>query len=171
MSGLDPLRNSSDRKRPNGAAGSRARAGGGDSPASAATGTERGKPQATFAEAVARSAAPPPRDRRKQANLEQMLDDLHQAGDALKRSGASERINEYKRAVRAFVDYVVHNALEVGRVSSPIGVRQRKSYLLVSVIDGKLERLASAVLERQTQQMQIVQRIDEINGLLVDLIS
>jgi len=171
MSGVDSLRNSADRKGPDSSARSRARAQDGSQTASAPRRPAPSDPESPFAAAVARVSVAPPRDKRRPASLEQMLDDLHQAGDALKRSGGSERIHEYKRAVREFVDHVVHNALEVERTSSPLGVRQRKSYLLVSVIDAKLESLASAVLQRQTQQMLIVQRIDEINGLLVDLIS
>lgn len=100
-----------------------------------------------------------------------MLDHLHQAGDELKRGGGGERVRRYKQAVREFVEHVLRNALEVERTHSPLGVEQRKSYLMVSVIDQKLERLASAVLQRQSMQMEIVRRVDEINGLLVDLTS
>ena len=100
-----------------------------------------------------------------------MLDALHQAGDELKRGGSSDRVRRYKAAVRAFVEHILSAALEVERTHSPLGVQQRKSYLLVSVIDQNLERLASAALQRQTMQMEIVRRVDEINGLLVDLVS
>ena len=185
MSGVDSLGNNPDRRGAGGARrnrkrqgasrrtadGSEAGARSGDLGAAFPLAPEEGGTESGFAAAVARSAAAGRRLGRAAASVEEMLDALHQAGDELKRGGSSDRVRRYKAAVRAFVEHILSAALEVERTHSPLGVQQRKSYLLVSVIDQNLERLASAVLQRQTLQMEIVRRVDEINGLLVDLVS
>ena len=40
---------------------------------------------------------------------------------------------------------------------------------MIRVIDGKLESLAAHVLKGQAEQLDVLRRINEINGLLVDL--
>lgn len=185
MSGVDSLGNTPDRR---GVAGTRRNRRTSSTSQQAADGSEAPAPRTElesgtvpgaeevgagsgFAAAVARSAAAGRRRRDTEASVEEMLDVLHHAGDELKRGGSADRVRRYKAAVREFVEHILSHALEVERTHSPLGVHQRKSYLLVSVIDQKLERLASAVLQRQTMQMEIVRRVDEINGLLVDLVS
>jgi len=46
---------------------------------------------------------------------------------------------------------------------------QQKKYVIIRVIDEKLEDLAAHVLKSQGEQLDILDRIDEINGLLIDL--
>ena len=184
MSGVDSLSNTPDRRgatraqRTRKQRATRHAAHGSDEPAKSAdlgsggpTTGEESSLEGGFAAAIERSAAAGRRRRHGDASVEKMLDVLHQAGDELKRGGSSERVRCYKAAVREFVKHILNHALEVERTHSPLGLQQRKSYLLVSVIDQKLERLASAVLRQQTLQMEIVRRVDEINGLLVDLVS
>lgn len=105
------------------------------------------------------------------ASLEEMLDAIHSVGDRVRENASQETIGEYKRAVRAFMDFVLSHALAVDvKTSSPNILRQKK-FTLVRVIDRKLERLASGVLLNQHDTLEVLARIDEINGLLVDLIS
>ena len=56
------------------------------------------------------------------------------------------------------------------RRTSGANIAKRKRFTLVKVIDEKLEALAS-VLAAQKEQLAILAQIDEINGLLVDLVS
>ena len=103
--------------------------------------------------------------------VEGLLDDVHEAGDALKRDPVFGPLKEYKRAVQRFLRYVLDNGLETGEA---VGIRnprtmQQKKYVIVRVIDEKLESLAVHVLKGQSDQLEILRRIDEIHGLLVDL--
>jgi uncharacterized protein YaaR (DUF327 family) len=41
----------------------------------------------------------------------------------------------------------------------------------VKIIDNKLESLVQAVLQNQGKQLDVLERINEIRGLLVDLIT
>ena len=47
----------------------------------------------------------------------------------------------------------------------------KKRYVLIKVIDRKLEQLALDVLKHQSDQLKILERVEEINGLIVDLVT
>lgn len=105
------------------------------------------------------------------ADLEALLDNVNEIGEKLKESVSLRSVQDYKRAVRDFLAYVVRNTLAVERHESGPNVLKRKRFTLIRVIDQKLERLAAGILLDQRTQLDILRRIDEISGLLIDLLS
>lgn len=80
---------------------------------------------------------------------------------------------EYKRAVKDFLRYVVTRTLEteeqVGvKFANPL--KKQKKYTLIKVIDQRIEQLAAGVIQNQRQQLDMLKAVDEIYGLLVDLL-
>jgi uncharacterized protein YaaR (DUF327 family) len=81
--------------------------------------------------------------------------------------------------------YVLDNGYQVGE---SLGVRQfekpnykgprgtpqsqeRVRHVAIQVVDHKLEELAGKILTHQLSQLELLSRLEEIRGLLVDLIS
>ena len=104
-------------------------------------------------------------------NLEELLDEVHETGEILVESQSLEIIKRYRRAVRSFLDYVVSNMLAVEEQTSGSNILRRKLFTQVKIIDGRLERLVAEVLQNQGKQLDLLEKIDEIRGLLVDLIT
>jgi uncharacterized protein YaaR (DUF327 family) len=117
--------------------------------------------------------------------LNRLLDDVHSAGDVLRERPFPPEILAYKKAVRDFMRYVVDNGYEVegsqgvmqlerpsfkGKRGSPQS-QERHSYVNIQVVDHKLEELAGVLMTRQLSQLELLSRLEEISGLLVDLIS
>jgi uncharacterized protein len=105
-------------------------------------------------------------------DLEQLLDDLHQLGERLKQAPTMTAVLEYKRSVKEFLRYVVSHALEVEeregvKFANPL--KKQKKYTMIKVIDQKVEQLAAGVLQNQRSQLDMLKAVDEIYGLLVDL--
>ncbi|OQX29790.1 MAG: hypothetical protein B0D92_01880 [Spirochaeta sp. LUC14_002_19_P3] len=103
--------------------------------------------------------------------LEDLLDEVHIAGGQLKQDASLSYLNSYKTAVRRFMHYVIEKSIEVNEIAgirNPKTMRQ-KNYTLLKIVDEKLESLAAHILKNQTDQLSILQRVDEINGLLVDI--
>jgi len=73
--------------------------------------------------------------------------------------------------VRSFLDYVVNNMLAVEEQTSGNNILRRKRFTQVRIIDGRLERLVAEVLQNQGKQLDLLEKINEIRGLLVDLIT
>ncbi|MDR0450307.1 MAG: YaaR family protein [Treponema sp.] len=116
---------------------------------------------------------------------EKLLDDVRSAGDDLRDRPFPQEILRYKKAVRDFIHYVVENGLAVeeqigipkGRLPGYRGRRggpdsqDRNRYSIVQVADRKLEEMAARLLSDQLSQLELLARLEEINGLLVDLLQ
>jgi uncharacterized protein YaaR (DUF327 family) len=114
-----------------------------------------------------------------------LMDDVRNTGDILRSRPFPEEIMRYKQAVRNFMNYVVKNSYALeheeglpnflkpgfkGMRGTPEAMKG-KMYTKIQVIDKKLENMAAMLLSGQTQQMELVSRLEEIRGLLVDLLQ
>ena len=107
--------------------------------------------------------------------LASLLDSVSASGDALKERPSPDNIVNYKEAVRNFMKFVVSRAYKK-ETSAGIKIRKglefsQKEYTQIHVIDEKLERLAAGILSNQKDKLAILAAVEEINGLLVDLLS
>jgi uncharacterized protein YaaR (DUF327 family) len=104
--------------------------------------------------------------------VQELLDQVHSAGDALRDRPFPDEILYYKKAVRNFLHYVVENSYAVKQ--SQTMTRKKKDlrpHVQIEVVDQKLEQLAAGVLSRQTSQLELLSRLEEITGLLIDLVQ
>ena len=104
-------------------------------------------------------------------SVEELLDAVFSTGDSLKKAPTLEAIREYRRHVKAFVKFTVAHSIAVEETTSGSNILKRKRFTMVKVIDEKLEALAVSVLAAQRDQLAILAQIDEINGMLVNLVS
>jgi uncharacterized protein YaaR (DUF327 family) len=114
-----------------------------------------------------------------------LTDEVRSAGDALRNRPFPDEIIRYKQAVRNFMNYVVENVFNLSREAGvpnflkpgykgPRGTHlamEQKSYTKIQVIDNKLEELAALLLSSQMPQLELASRLEEIKGLLVDLLQ
>ncbi|MDR2398636.1 MAG: DUF327 family protein [Spirochaetaceae bacterium] len=103
--------------------------------------------------------------------INELLDAVHSTGDDLKRRPLPEEILRYKAAVRNFLQYVVKYGYTAEKQVSGTNLLKRKNFAIVQVVDQKLEQLAAGILAGQTVQLEILARLEEITGLLVDLMQ
>ncbi|MDR2900333.1 MAG: YaaR family protein [Treponema sp.] len=101
-------------------------------------------------------------------SIKDLLDDVHSSGERLKSRPFPEEIKQYKRAVRNFLHYIVENGYIIEEQVSGTNPLRRKKFTLVQVIDKKLEQLAAGILAGQIDQLEILAKVDEIKGILVD---
>ncbi len=96
------------------------------------------------------------------------------AGDALKENQTYENISNYRTKIGQFLKYVERNNFEVlekrrfgrnrrGRVLPP--------YHQIRIINQKLDNLVSDMLYNHSRNINILARIEELNGLIVDLLA
>jgi uncharacterized protein YaaR (DUF327 family) len=102
--------------------------------------------------------------------LQTLLDDVHSSGDELKNRPFPDEIIRYKKAVRNFIYYVVENSYTLEEKTSGVNLLRRKNFTLIQVVDKKLEQLAAGIMAGQTNQLELLARIDEIAGILVNLL-
>lgn len=102
---------------------------------------------------------------------EEAVDRIFELGEKLKKNANRENVLDYKQAVSAFLKYVLKKNLLVEENISGSNILKRKRFTLVKVIDDKLDKLAAGVLQNQRDQLEILRKVDEIHGLLIDLIG
>ncbi|MDR2477837.1 MAG: YaaR family protein [Treponema sp.] len=114
-----------------------------------------------------------------------LMDEVRSAGDVLRSRPFPEEIVRYKQAVRSFMHYVVKNSYALeheagipkflkpgyqGSRGTP-EAKERKNYTRIQVIDKKLEDMAAMLISSQMSQLELASRLEEISGLLVDLLQ
>jgi uncharacterized protein YaaR (DUF327 family) len=114
-----------------------------------------------------------------------LMDEVRSNGDALRDRPFPEEIIRYKQAVRNFMHYVVENSYAIdheagiprflkpgyrGPRGTPESQKQAR-YTKIQVIDKKLEDLAARLLTDQKDKLKLAASLEEISGLLVDLLQ
>jgi uncharacterized protein YaaR (DUF327 family) len=102
--------------------------------------------------------------------IKQLLDDIHSSGDELKNHPLPAEILRYKQAVKNFLNFIVQNTYDIEKQYTG-SLRKRKEKTLIQVVDQKLDQLAAGILAGQSGQLEILQRLEEITGILVDLLQ
>jgi uncharacterized protein YaaR (DUF327 family) len=135
-----------------------------------------------FERARSEELGPPEELPVSQETVNRLLDDVRSAGDTLRDRPFPQEILAYKRAVRNFIHYVVDNGYEVEEREGvpnylkPGGGRgrpdsqERHRYHTIQVVDQRLEDLAAMLVKGQLSQIALLSRLEEIRGLLVDLV-
>ena len=143
--------------------------------------TKKGRksPEATktgFLGFLGRAAIPEPAEASVEATgadtgaLEVLLDEVYASGQELARNPSPENIVSYKKAVGRFIRQVVDGSIEIAETEGRLRKDMKKpKYALLHVIDEKLEKLGAYVLSNQKDKLEILRKVDELHGLLVDL--
>lgn len=100
-----------------------------------------------------------------------LQDKVFSSGAHLADNITAETIADYKNAVKTFVNFAVKHSLDVKSVVSSGGRNptKQRNYTIVKIIDKKVEQLTQELLFNQIEKLQILERLDEIKGLLVNL--
>ena len=109
-------------------------------------------------------------------SLEELLDDVHTAGERLIEKPFISNIREYRQYVRRFIGNIVRNTFssesEVQTrkyLKNGMPVVDEKKWTKIKVVDENLEKLALYIMQSQRSQLTILKKIEEIEGILVDL--
>jgi hypothetical protein len=104
-----------------------------------------------------------------------LQDAVRSAGDTLRTRQNPETILQYKLAVKHFVGYVARKAYTVVKKDQLQRDRtnnlQLRSFTQIIVVNEKLDRFAGELLYDQKSQLFILERLEEIYGLIIDLIT
>lgn len=105
--------------------------------------------------------------------LEELFNAASNAGKLLKEKLDSHSLKEYRSSVKAFLSFIVNKNIAVdseeGRIDFKNG--SRKKYLIIKIVDEKLDALSRLFFSEQRDNLEILNRIGEINGLLVNFMK
>ena len=104
------------------------------------------------------------------AALEVLLDQVYASGQDLVSNPSPENVVAYKKAVGRFIRQVIDGSVELTETEGRLRKDLKKpKYAILHIVDEKLEKLGAYVLSNQKDRLEILRKVDELHGLLVDL--
>ena len=97
-------------------------------------------------------------------DLDRLYLDVEEQGRKLMGSPTPLELARYKERVRSFVEYVVKHGM---KLKSSLSAREL--HQIVERVDDELLGLADALLAKEQHIMELGAKIDQINGMLLDL--
>lgn len=101
--------------------------------------------------------------------LQSLLKDIESAGERLSRSRTFKDLSKYKTLVKKFVKEAVDFGMDLKQSHSWNQYGQGRSLKIVETIDEKLVELTEGVLEKEGHSIDLLGKIGEIKGLLINL--
>lgn len=121
-------------------------------------------PRVSFTEVLAEKDY----DSQKRA-LERALEDIDRKGKALVEERTIENLYIYKDMIRDFIREVLEKGLSLQERRGFSRAGRTKILRTVAEIDKKLVDLTNIILRREERELNLLKRIGEIQGLLVDI--
>lgn len=103
--------------------------------------------------------------RERDKHLGRLLQEIKKKGKRIIDTGSMEAVREYKSHIKEYLSLVLKDAYRVEKIRS---IYNGNPATLVEVINEELNQLAQAVLVQEKGTITIVNKIANIEGLLID---
>ncbi|PLR93323.1 YaaR family protein [Bacillus sp. T33-2] len=101
--------------------------------------------------------------------IQQLLSEIDNAGERLSRSRTFKDLARYKSLVKRFVKETVDFGMGLKQSHSWNQFGEGRSLKIVEIIDGHLVELTEGIMKQEEKSIDILGRIGEIKGLLINL--
>jgi uncharacterized protein YaaR (DUF327 family) len=104
------------------------------------------------------------------ARLEGLKRGIDEQGALLADKVDVKDYEKYRRLIREFFEEIVSNGYDFSREDAYAHRGRHRYIATVRIVDEKLDELGKEVLKEQADKLEILGRIDDIRGLLLDLL-
>lgn len=105
-----------------------------------------------------------------QTKLDGMIRDITAQGDKLAKHMDIKDMKKYRELVKGFMNEVVTHSHKFSRENFLDKRGRHRVYGIVKLVDKNLDDLAQELLSEEKNHLNILGRIDDIKGLLLDMI-
>ena len=106
-----------------------------------------------------------------EVRLKQMKDEIDKQGVRLGDRVDVKEFEIYRKLIREFLDEIVSNGYTFSREDAYASRGKHRYIATVNVINEKLDELGKEVMEEQSDRIEILNKIGDIRGLLLDVMS
>lgn len=103
--------------------------------------------------------------------MEKLFIEIDKLGARLAEDLSLMTLKEYRESISKFVYLALRGSYEVKDQTGIDLYGSTRSYKIAKKVDESLEELAQIMLKKHEAQLEIVARVSEIRGLLIDLIG
>jgi uncharacterized protein YaaR (DUF327 family) len=100
---------------------------------------------------------------------QERIDEIREVGERLAEKKTVETLVEYKKMIKEFLEEAVDVALKLDERRSFSRSARTSILRTVSNIDEKLIELTDMIIKKERKQIRLLEKIGEIQGLLVNL--
>ncbi len=122
---------------------------------------------------MAKSFSDAMRQQEKQSSREELqrkLKEIHQQGERLAKSMTVRELRQYKQLVKRFLDETVRRGVGLKETRGWDRRGRTKRYKLLEEIDGHLLEMADELLQSEQGRIEILHKVGEIRGMLMNLL-
>lgn len=101
--------------------------------------------------------------------LQKALDEIDRRGKDLIENRTVEHLYAYKKLIQNFIEEVVHHGFEMREKRGFSRTGRAKVLRTVAEIDAKLVELTNLIVKREHKEINVLTKVGEIKGLLVNL--
>ncbi len=123
------------------------------------------KPKISFTEILAVKDY----DKQKE-ELQKALDEIDKKGQALVENRTVENLYAYKDLIKGFIEETVVKGLEIRERRGFSKTGRTKVMRTVAEIDAKLLELTNLIIKREHKEINVLKKVGEIQGLLVNIL-
>ncbi len=105
-----------------------------------------------------------------QERLSTLYDEIKTTGAKLTEKLSLTDLKEYRAKVSEFMNEVVTNSHEFSRENFLDKRGRHRVYGIVKHVDKNLDELAQELMKSEKDKMSILAKVDEINGMLIDVL-
>ncbi|HOA79950.1 MAG TPA: YaaR family protein [Defluviitaleaceae bacterium] len=106
-----------------------------------------------------------------QEKLERMIEDITVQGKKLAEHMDVKDLKKYRTMVAEFMNEVVSRSHKFSRENFLDKRGRHRVYGIVKKVNDNLDELAQEIIKKEKDHLKILARVDEIRGLLLDIIT
>ncbi|MCR4842165.1 MAG: YaaR family protein [Eubacterium sp.] len=106
-----------------------------------------------------------------QATINRMMSDISTQGEVLARHMDIRYMKKYRQMIKDFLNEVVYRSHEFSRENFLDRKGRHRVYGIVRLIDSNLDEIAQELMKDEADHLMILEKIGEIEGLLLDIIT
>jgi len=106
-----------------------------------------------------------------QARLNYMMEDIIQHGKKLAKHMDVKDMKYYRQLIKDFMNEIVNRSHKFSRENFLDKRGRHRVYTMIKLVDQNLDLLAQELLKDEKDNLAILSKIDEIRGLLLDLLT
>lgn len=108
-------------------------------------------------------------ERDLQRKLTSMMQDINEQGEKIAKHMDIKDMRRYRELVKGFLNEVVNRSHEFSRENFLDKRGRHRVYGIVKLVDKNLDDLASELVKDEKDHLEIVSKVNDIRGLLLDV--
>lgn len=106
-----------------------------------------------------------------QARITSLIEDITMQGNKLSKKMDVRDMKQYRALIKEFMNEVVTHSHEFERKNFLDRRGRHRVYGVIKLVDEALDKLAEQLVKEEKDNIEILNRIDEIRGLLLDIFT